>query len=50
MSTFDITAMYPSIQETLMDKAIQHAKNYIEISDDNLNIARNLRDVCKFKY
>ena len=25
-----------------MDKAIQHAKNYIEISDDNLNIARNL--------
>ena len=40
---FDVQAMYPSISEKLLDKAILFAKQYMEIPNDTIEIIKHSR-------
>ena len=45
---FDIDNFYPSITLDLFNKAIQHAKQYVDVSDDDLGIILQARKTLLF--
>ena len=47
-TVFDIEEFYPSISEKLLDQSIEFAKNYTEITDDELRIIHHARKSLLF--
>ena len=47
-ASFDIDSFYPSITESLLSKAISFAKNYISISDKDIDIIMHCRKSLLF--
>ena len=45
---FDIVDFYPSITEELLNKSIEFAKSYIEISDESIEIIKHCRSSLLF--
>ena len=47
---FDIVEFYPSISETLLNKALQYASNYVKLSDKEINMIFNARKSLLFSH